>query len=94
MEKMSPKEEARERARLLIAWADGKTLQGFVGGTWEDWDSDESPGIAFPQQWRIKPEPRRMWTSSATTAQTENEAEAEEWRKHGHNLTEWQEVVK
>lgn len=89
---MTPQEEAKERARLLIAWADGKTLQGFVGGTWEDWDSDESPGIAFPDQWRVKPEPRRMWTCLNWT--TCNEVEATTWKLNGQKVTEWQEVIK
>ena len=91
MEKMTPQEEARERARLLLAWADEKTLQNCFAGQWLDYKG-ENPSILRSSEWRIKP--RRMWTSSATTSQTENEAEAEEWRKCGHNLTEWQEVVK
>ena len=93
---MTPQEEARERARLLIAWADGKTLQGFVGGTWEDWDSDESPGIAFPDQWRIKIVPRRIWTTRGSDGilheiSPEN---VDSWKAEGHIITEWQEVIK
>ena len=95
MEKITQKEEARRIARLLNAWADEKTLQqAGDSGEWNDYTDIFAPIIVSSPDWRIKPEPRRMWTSSATTARTENEAEAEEWRKCGHNMIEWQEVVK
>lgn len=82
----------------MLAWADGKTLQSLNifhnKIKWIDYAEEQSPVFIDIVKWRIKPEPRRMWTSSATNARTENEAEAEDWKKHGHNLTEWMEVVK
>lgn len=76
---------------LQISWT--HTSNGTTFPVWET--TSEVPTIESDlSRWRIKPEPRRMWTSSATNALTENETEAEDWRKHGHNLIEWQEVLK
>ena len=103
---MTP-EEAKELAAkyqaladLLAAKAAGKSLQlawtKFCGGNGITmWATTEYFPTADSDlsRWRVKPEPRRMWTSSATNAQTENEAEAEEWKENGHTVTEWKEVM-
>lgn len=87
---MTAREEARERARLLIAWADEKTLQYRLVSVWTDYDGIESPRISHISEWRIKP--RRMWTS--LTRMTNDELLAKTWGRDGQEIIEWQEVVK
>lgn len=91
---MTPQEEARERARLLNAWADGKTLQSLDGGVWVDWDFDESPAIAFPDQWRIKQEPRKRWVIESSGLSSCDPYFRSYWESAGEKVTEWQEVIK
>lgn len=87
---MTPREEARKRARLLNAWADKETLQYRLVGVWTDYDGIEIPRIPHPSIWRIKP--RRMWTSQNWT--TDDQERAKLWEENGHKVTEWQEVLK
>ena len=98
---MSEQEKASEAARLLLEWADGKTLQQLgKQGEWTDYVSEKLPIILVPSCWRIKPDPRRKWeiaiaplgglrsrsiTFCATTA--------ENWKSAGYTVTEWMEVV-
>lgn len=89
---MSPKEKARARARLLLAWADEKKLQTLVGGVWKDREFEHAPLIEDPEIWRVRAEPQRMWTCLNLT--TCNEVEATTWKLNGQTVTEWQEVVK
>lgn len=59
---MSEQEKAREIARLLLVWADGKTLQQLLcTGKWEDYTNPECPGIYAIAHWRVKPEPKTWW---------------------------------
>ena len=84
-----------ELAALHAARANGKTLQLF---SIKDESWDDVPGfINGPDadsdlaRWRVKPEPRRMWSTTGST--TFNEAEADEWRVKGYKVTEWVEVL-
>ena len=99
---MNHQEKARERARLLTEWADGKILQGFVNGVWTDWDDNEAPLMTDPSEWRVKPEPRRKWErvityssgASSSTSTTDNPDVAAGWKSVGSGVvTEWQEVL-
>lgn len=83
MENMIEQDKVREAARLLLEWAEGKTLQTKRDGTWTD--------IHFPDEWRIKPEPRKAW--SVGNYITENEGIVKAWRKSRYTVKEWQEVV-
>ena len=86
------REKAREKGRLLLEWAEGKTLQQeYLTGKWIDYASAESPVIHDPSRWRVKPEPRKAW--SAGVFLTEDQEYASKWREFGHTVTEWQEVV-
>ena len=96
MENMTEREKAREVARLLLAWADEKTLQMFLGaGKWDDYVGIVGPKIYDPSFWRVKPEPRRMWQIPAYGGirTTLNSAEADEWKSKGEAVTEWMEVL-
>jgi hypothetical protein len=56
---MNEQDKARERARLMIAWADGRTLQrSDLNDKWTDYTYQECPKFIYPEFWRIKPEPR------------------------------------
>jgi hypothetical protein len=97
---MSEQEKAREKARLLLEWADEKTLQQLgKPGQWNDYTAKLSPTILDPSRWRIKPEPRRKWeTGSASIggdcySATYSEKTAAEWKSRGYSVTEWQEVL-
>jgi hypothetical protein len=87
------KAKSAELAALYTAKANGKTLQYACGNC--EWD--EVSGMTSPDmrsdlsRWRVKPEPRRMWTTTGST--TFNEAEADEWRVKGYKVTEWLEVL-
>lgn len=105
---MTPEEikaKSLELAALYTAKANGRTLQyrvAFDGtnqwmdhldGTGPHWGSDMS-------NWRVKPEPRRMWeTPSASAfsnnhnARTYHQDEADKWKSKGCTVTEWQEVL-
>lgn len=104
---MTP-DEAKELAKKYAALADlfaakaaGKSLQLSwtqisCGNGITKWATTEY----FPttdsdlSRWRIKPEPRRMWTTadSSGVGQTTNPEDAQEWRGQGYTVTEWQEV--
>ena len=94
-------EEAREHARLLLAWADGKTLQrAEKPGEWIDYVSEKLPVIAVPSCWRIKPEPRRKWEIATAPLGGLRSCSvafspfiAERWKARGYTVTEWQEVL-
>lgn len=86
------KEEAREHARLLTEWADGKTLQRHYGaGIWGDYEGKWYPTIYNVANWRVKPEPRRAW--SIGNCITEHANIARQWRDNEHTVTEWMEVL-
>ena len=94
---MTEQEKARERARLLVAWADGKTLQMFLGaGKWDDYVGIVGPQIHDPSFWRVKPEPRRKWegiSPGGLMEQTTAPDVAERWKRLGYAVTEWMEVL-
>lgn len=98
---MNQQEEARERARLTLAWADGKTLQ-LVGQPkeWIDYTGKKAPVIHSSSFWRVKPEPRLMWTTERTSSfstdnwiRTFHQSDADVWKAKGSKVTKWQEVV-
>lgn len=96
---MTEQEEARERARLMLVWADGKTLQLVSGQPkeWIDYTGKEAPVIRSSSCWRVKPEPRRKWervvTGGSSTSRTENPEIAADWKARGYTVTEWMEVL-
>jgi hypothetical protein len=91
---MTPQEKAKWIAEFYNAVAAGKTVQESFSGKWRDCAAS---GLVGPDMcsnldfWRIKPEPRRMWTDCGGC--TYSEKEAAEWRAKGLKVTEWQEVV-
>jgi hypothetical protein len=87
------KAKAAELAALYTAKANGRTLQIQHGqNEWMDSDLIYGPTIGSDlSRWRVKPEPRRMWSTGIGT--TFDEAEADEWRVKGYKVTEWMEVL-
>jgi len=87
-------EKAKWVSEIYAAVANGDTLQIWHSDT-EEWrDATNGPNLTCREDWwRIKPKPRRMWTANATTAKTDNAAEAETWKEQGHTVTEWMEVL-
>jgi hypothetical protein len=96
---MTPKEKAREIARLLNAWADGKQLEVFRNGIWQE--PKENPYISRSNlhTWRVKLESRSIWLAMSEGLGPEiahvvdTEEKAEKWRRRGHVVTKWQEVT-
>jgi len=94
-------EQRKTAAQWLVdfysAVTQGKTVQ--VEGTSGEWIDchtvDYWPGIGAAlnakHEWRIKPEPRRMWTDCGGC--TYNEKKAAEWKAKGLTVTEWLEVI-
>ena len=100
------KAKSAELAALYTAKANGKTLQCLLmldpkEGCWIDHDNGSGPNLHSDlSRWRVKPEPRRMWEAPSAAsftnnhnARTHDQAEADEWRVKGYNLTEWLEVL-
>lgn len=104
---MSPEEakdlaaKYRALAQFFAAKAEGKSLQlswtKFSEGNgitmWETTEYFPTPDSDL-SRWRVKPEPRRMWTTpdSNGVGQTMDQKDAEEWRALGFTVTEWTEV--
>jgi hypothetical protein len=93
---MTPKETAKEKARLLLAWGEGKTLQMlFRSGKWDDYTSKVVPAIYDPSFWRVKPnEPRTRWVVEESGLSSCDPLFADFWRVAGLTVTEWKEVLK
>lgn len=87
------KAKAATLAELYAAKAAGKTLQrGNEKDGWFDTPDGFGPDMMSDlSMWRVKPEPRRMWTTANTTVH--DEAAALELQRHGMKVTEWQEVL-
>jgi hypothetical protein len=92
------KAKALEVAALYTALANGKTLQFDTSpnqqrmNRWEDIPEELSLSIHSDlSRWRVKPEPRRKWSTGVGF--TFDEAEADQWRIAGHKVTEWVEVL-
>jgi hypothetical protein len=67
-----------------------------ASGEWIDCHTvDYWPGMGSAlnakHEWRIKPEPRRMWMGAR--GGTYDEKEAAKWKTEGLKVTEWLEVV-
>ena len=62
------KDEARAAAEILIAIADGKTIQRCAHGDESWWDCDEfdfnDVVTCYEYTYRIKPEPREWWINT------------------------------
>jgi hypothetical protein len=91
-------EEAREHARMLLEWAEGKTLQrGRGADKWDDYRGRWYPTIYNVANWRIKPEPRTVWLADPSGSDLVHVAttpeQADELRKKHFVVTEWREVV-
>lgn len=51
---MTEQDKARETARLLTEWADGKTLQKLgKPERWIDYTSEKFPVVFVPSYWRV-----------------------------------------
>jgi hypothetical protein len=89
------KAKSSELAALYTSVAAGKQLQFHCGETfpiWVDCNPMDSPRLSSDlSYYRVKPEPRRMWSTGVGF--TFNEDEADQWRITGHKVTEWQEVL-
>jgi hypothetical protein len=94
---MTPQEKAKWLAEFWAQIAAGKTAQTNENGGWIDVQfeplaTNYAPNMmSNPNTWRIKPEPRRMWTDCGGC--TYNEKEAAEWKAKGLTVTEWLEVI-
>jgi hypothetical protein len=96
---MTRTEKAKFFASIYAAIAEGKTLQCRRGPEWAD-VSDLADGPNFgtsPDLWRIKPEPRRMWTCVSPDKQASHNTEDKDiaiglMASH-YTVTEWVEVV-
>lgn len=106
---MTP-EEIREKsatlAELYAAKANGKTLQFRIAldgpKQWIDHVDGSGPNLASePCDWRVKPEPRRMWTVPTPHDEDQlfvvqtvwNQEDADHLKSCGYTVTEWQEVL-
>jgi hypothetical protein len=89
------KTKSAELAALYTSLAAGKQLQFHYGETfpiWVECKPMDTPRLSSDlSYYRVKPEPRRMW--STTGFITFDEAESDEWRVKGHRVTEWMEVL-
>jgi hypothetical protein len=86
------KAKSSELAALYTAKENGKILQCVPEVGWIDATMCDGPNMDSDlSRWRVKPEPRRMWSTIDMT--TFNEAESDEWRVKGHKVTEWVEVL-
>lgn len=94
---MTIQEKAQWLSEFYAAVAAGKTAQCF-GDQWVDVKVENGgPDMRTgPGEWRIKPEPRRMWTAVSMDQnhlETNVKATAEDWACRGYRVTEWMEVV-
>jgi len=87
------KAKSAELAALYTAKANGKVLEYDTKAIgWVDNGASSGPDMQSDlARWRVKPEPRRMWSTIDMT--TFNEAESDEWRVKGYKVTEWMEVL-
>jgi hypothetical protein len=93
---MTLQEKAKWLAEFYGAVAEGKTAQFRKSARfpWGDISDEIRLGPCLTSDtdtWRIKPEPRRMWTDCGGC--TYNEKEAAEWKAKGLTVTEWLEVI-
>lgn len=99
---MTIQEKAQWLSEFYAAVAAGKTVQ-CMADKWEDVGPDNLCGpdmTSDVDDWRIKPEPRRMWqTPNASVAFPDKETRtyhpdvAAGWKAKGYPVTEWVEVV-
>jgi hypothetical protein len=89
------KAKSLELAALYTSLAAGKQLQFHCGETfpiWVDCKPMDTPRLSSDlSYYRVKPEPRRMWTTASTTVH--DEAAAMELQRQGMKVTEWVEVL-
>lgn len=86
------RQQAAALAEIYAAVASGKTLQAKSTHGWRDISGEHGPGMSSSLHcWRIKPDPRRMWTTANTAVH--NEAAALELQRQGLVVTEWKEVL-
>ncbi len=97
-------EQRKTAAQWLVdfytAVTQGKTVQvEGASGEWIDCHTvDYWPGMGSAlnskHEWRIKPEPKRMWRiRQGCVHETDKAHIAEEWKAQGFAVTEWLEVV-
>jgi hypothetical protein len=87
------KAKSAELAAFYTAKANGKTIQfnqDILG--WQDHPENLGPTMTSDlSRWRVKSEPRRMWTTANATVH--NETAALELQRMGVRVTEWVEVL-
>lgn len=86
------KETAREYLPLIQALADGQTIQALVGQRWIDCESPDFQ-VCPPENWRVKPQPRRWWLNVCEHGITCYATETESKCSRGCNSVEHIEVV-
>ena len=97
---MTPIEKAKWIAEFYNAVAEGKTVQVNGVNGWIDvpLDYPDMPAMCHTlSRWRIKPEPRRMWTCVSPDKQASHNTEDKDiaiglMASH-YTVTEWMEVV-
>jgi hypothetical protein len=100
---MTPIEKAKWLAEFYGAVAAGKTVQTRENGEWIDVRFEPHATNYAPNMmsnynsWRIKPEPRRMWTCVSPDKQASHNTEDKDiaigLMASRYTVTEWQEVV-
>jgi hypothetical protein len=93
---MTPEEikaKASELAALYVAMSNGKILEYDTQSVgWVDNGATSGPDMQSDlSRWRVKPKPRRMWTTANTTIH--DEAAALELQRRGMRVAEWLEVL-
>ncbi len=90
-------DKAIELSALYAAVANGRELQWDQRKSYDEDRDWSDPGNASPglrsdlSRWRVKPEPRRMWTCNSTI--TRDGSVADTWRSKSMKVTEWVEVL-
>ncbi len=94
---MTPEEirtKSLELAAFYTAKGNGKILQVKHSDGWTDKHDEYGPTMQSDvSKWRVKPEPRRMWETHNSYARTYDQNDADDWKRQGLTVTEWQEVL-
>ena len=95
------REKAAELVKMYQGIVDGEVLEFWAWGQWHDnLASGRGPDLgSVLSAWRFKPKPkppRKRWTkvnkSGGEENCTEDPIRADQWREHGYDVVEWQEV--
>jgi hypothetical protein len=92
------KDKAKKLAELFTAISNEKTIQVSLGEKWADLDLNYDPiklryFVLYPDNYRIKPEPRKIWVNGDPDDPycdwTTDEEHALNWEKDGINVIEF-----